>query len=365
MTVPDGSRPPQRHGFTLIELLVVIAIIGVLIGLLLPAVQAAREAARRAQCVNNLKQLGLAAANYESANGTYPPGMLYTAGSYGASVFVRMLPFMEQSALYSGYNFSVPSFSPTSYTTAATLVSTMHCPSDPSAFTGTPFNDYLTSIYRLPSTVQNPIQYHNHYCANQGAARALGAQYDPATFALIVDPQQVAAAQGPIVWCAGFSIASVIDGTTNTMMFSENGHGFFAPDDQPDQHLWDCGQPGWGFEARFPPNWTQHYRDFANDPNNYGPDNWGTGDAMSFHPGGVNVAMCDGSVRFIRNSIDSWTIPVPQYSGLPVGCTKAPRSTAQYNYSDYGIIMGPGSRMGVWQKLATRNGGEVVSGSDY
>ena len=101
----------QRRGFTLIELLVVIAIIGVLIALLLPAVQAAREAARRSQCTNNLKQLALATANYVDTNGTVPP----THWQVSASVFpfgnnfsmkARILPFMEQTALYNALNQS-------------------------------------------------------------------------------------------------------------------------------------------------------------------------------------------------------------------------------------------------------------------
>ena len=97
----------RRRGFTLIELLVVIAIIAVLIALLLPAVQAAREAARRAQCTNNLKQLALAAANYESSNGCFPPGLINASApnsveAYGGldiSLFVRMLPYFEQGPL--------------------------------------------------------------------------------------------------------------------------------------------------------------------------------------------------------------------------------------------------------------------------
>src|SRR3954463_3367009 len=107
------SNPPQRRsrGFTLIELLVVIAIIAVLIALLLPAVQAAREAARRSQCTNNLKQLGLAIANYESANACYPMAAFAQflpsrSVGQGMSCFVGILAYMEQGPLYASYNTS-------------------------------------------------------------------------------------------------------------------------------------------------------------------------------------------------------------------------------------------------------------------
>ena len=129
----------RRRGFTLIELLVVIAIIGVLISLLLPAVQAAREAARRAQCTNNLKQIALASLNYESAQGTLPPGQLlqiYRAPftySYGHSVFVSILPYLEGSSIYQAYNFAVSWRNEHNVTVAGAALNALWCPSDPSA----------------------------------------------------------------------------------------------------------------------------------------------------------------------------------------------------------------------------------------
>src|SRR6185369_5731054 len=98
------SRPP-RHGFTLVELLVVIAIIGVLVALLLPAVQSAREAARRMQCINNLKQIGLALHNYESGVGSLPPGQLLGAGNYDLAAHVFLLQFLEGGTIYNATNF--------------------------------------------------------------------------------------------------------------------------------------------------------------------------------------------------------------------------------------------------------------------
>ena len=358
--VHSSPRTATRPGFTLIELLVVIAIIAVLIALLLPAVQAAREAARRSQCVNNLKQLGLAAANYESTNGVYPPGQFFTGGfSYGASCFVRMLPFMEQSAIYNSFNFSVDSQNLVNYTTSSTIISTLQCPSDPTANLTTPI-----TLTNLPPTITNPVQAHTHYVANQGPVRIFNVSA-LANGNLDTSASALGVSQGPIVMGGGFPISSVTDGTTNTMMFSEDGQGVFTPQSQISMHYWFHGNGGWNFEARFPPNWTQHYKDPVNDPKNVALSNWGKTNAMSFHPGGVNVGFCDGSVRFIKSSIDSWTITTPQTKGLPIGTTKAPYSTDPNDYSDFGLIIGPTCRLGVWQKLATRNGGEVISASDY
>jgi len=134
----------RRRGFTLVELLVVIAIIGILVGLLLPAVQAAREAARRMQCGNNLKQMGLAFHNYESAHRTFPPGFISRVTGVwsgrgndpipeagpGWSFYAMILPNMELNSLHQSINFSLPIMHPSNQVARSTRVPGYQCPSD-------------------------------------------------------------------------------------------------------------------------------------------------------------------------------------------------------------------------------------------
>ena len=343
---PSG---PRTRGFTLIELLVVIAIIGVLIGLLLPAVQAAREAARRAQCTNNLKQLALGAANYESSNGCMPQANFYgfNGGSqFSLSHWVRMAPFIEQGAAYNAANFFVGYDHASNTTVAGITVATLYCPSDPTAGSSAQVQDYPTSPPRP--------QGYSFYSGNAGPYNANGFQVVGGLGAM---PGLAGRERGVIVdHGATVTIASITDGTSGTMIFSENGHGSLAAPNNAFYHYWNAGDIGVSlFEARFPPNAQRKYAGL--------PSYWTIVNARSFHPAGVNVSFCDGSVRFIKDSIDSWTVAPPAANGLPVGAvTVSPPPTGP---ADFGFDIGPGGKMGVWQKLSTRDGGEVVSSSDF
>jgi prepilin-type N-terminal cleavage/methylation domain-containing protein/prepilin-type processing-associated H-X9-DG protein len=352
---------PRRRGFTLIELLVVIAIIAVLIALLLPAVQAAREAARRSQCVNNLKQLGLAIANYESANSAYPAANFYThAGSsqFGFSPFVAMGQFLELGNLYNAANFSISPYSPSNVTIGITSVSTLLCPSDPATGTAIPFSvagaDYFGYGKTIPTQFSSSNQGATSYMGNSGPWNANG--FNQAANPFTTDPGLSAHELGVIVDQGFITIASITDGTSNTMLFSENGRGFLSATSQTYYYYWNDGDPGTStFEARFTPNMNKK---FSTKATSY----WGLNNPKSFHPGGVNVAFCDGSVHFIKDTINSWTMLSPDYNGLPFGATGEGNSGTG---ADYGPTLGPTASLGVWQKLATRNGGEIVSSDQF
>ena len=360
----------RSRGFTLIELLVVIAIIGVLIALLLPAVQSARESARRAQCLNNLKQLGIAAHSYLDRWTVLPQGYGWAwagAGTVttGGGMFPAFLPDLEQKPLFDAINFSAATFySPPNLTIHATAVNSLWCPSD-STVSGV--RDLGAGSLGGPGGGVTDRMAYTSYGGNGGlwtnntyrlgASMGQPAQNHPASGAVIDNEKGLFSCHSAV------SLVSINDGTSNTMMFGEHAHARLCtncPDGsnaQNDWHWWTSGN--WGdtiLTTMFPINADRKL------PNLTAPNQPGGNvfiiSFSSLHPGGSNFCFADGSVRFIKESIDSW--PINTSTVLPVGVVD---TNPGFWSSTYSIQLG--SKVGVYQQLSTRNGGEVISADAY
>jgi prepilin-type N-terminal cleavage/methylation domain-containing protein/prepilin-type processing-associated H-X9-DG protein len=316
-------HPCRRAGFTLIELLVVIAIIAVLIALLLPAVQSAREAARRIQCVNNLKQIGLACHNYHESRGALP-GADMVFNQTELSALTMLLPMMEQTNVYNAVNFSYGYADPPNTTSMYTLVSEFICPSDQS----------------------NPLPAlggQTNYMADMGSGIVWQEPIGPN----VGMPKPNGIFHGN----SATKFAEITDGLSNTGLFSErvlaDGNNsqvspvadvFFSPaaPTTVDQAYQICQALDiTNLQNQFPlfmgAPWLcgQHIFLHVGPPNGRSCGFFAalraTMPPSSFHPGGVNLLLADGSVRFVKNTVD----------------------------------------LATWRALGTMSGGEVISSDSY
>ncbi|MDD3588649.1 MAG: DUF1559 domain-containing protein [Thermoguttaceae bacterium] len=311
----------QRKGFTLVELLVVIAIIGILIGLLLPAVQAAREAARRMQCTNNMKQLGLAMHNYHDTNGVFPPGNTFFnernsanpltgtgLGCEAGGVYHGMmgwpafiLPQMEGAALYESIDFTRRAY--TNYCVHANAYG--HSTSNPTCgdSVNSEAGSNAPSGFRCPSVPKGtaPEGSQKDYAVNGGSE--LPERTTTENIGITVgDPN---GNRGPffgLFWCnSRCDLASIVDGTSHTFMCVELSSvalptavqtGFSANPFIAVGH-WSDGYAMFTHSGvmNIPPNCLSYHEDSRT--------------ARSFHPGGLNGLMADGSVHFVSETCDT------------------------------------------------------------
>jgi len=348
----NTNRPTgTKAGFTLVELLVVIAIIGVLIALLLPAVQAAREAARRISCANNIRQLGLAMHNYESANQKFPPAMIIGKDQFRWSALARVLPYVEEANLANRIDLSVDynriGMSGTIYANKGAAlnsgepllksarVPSLICPSE------------VRDEVRIDSGTGNARDYITNYGINAGVW-------------MVHDPRNPDSTQGAFTGNKGFGTRHFPDGLSNTLMlaevkgwqpyFRDQGTSPTLPanvDDLPRAQDFkaETGHTEWidgrvhqsGFTATFPPNTAVRHNTYDVDYNSWRMRHPGEADydadkktyaavtSRSYHSGNVvNIARMDGSIDSINGDID----------------------------------------LTVWRAMATRDGGEIVSESN-
>lgn len=362
-----ACHPFPSAGFTLVELLVVVAIISLLITLLLPAVQSSREAVRRAQCSNNMKQLGLACASYESQNGCFPPSSYFPAGVEPAysrthlrNWIISILPFLEQQSLYDSFNLAAPINDSSNRVPRGTEIATMKCPADVG------HNVRFTST----TAAEGDNWARGNYAANasMGFNQTSGDPWSAGGTTMPLSHSRYH--RGVMGSNLAMGVPEVYDGTSNTILLGEIRIGLVAQDRRGTWALEGAGASalwGHGWQDDVGPNPCSDKSDNIIDCSVVQTKAGGAAvlrtqcmtcyDATggtnvsnqaaprSRHPGGVYVTMVDGSVRFISNYIeknfgDTWDANLTQFGG-------------------------DATRLLCWQRLCISQDGQVVQGNKY
>jgi prepilin-type N-terminal cleavage/methylation domain-containing protein/prepilin-type processing-associated H-X9-DG protein len=335
----ESNGSTRRSAFTLIEMLVAIGIVALLTALLLPALGSAREASRRARCQNHLRQIGLGVANYLDGSHFYPQARLTTndprfmafphvrcSGVYDRSFLVVLLPQLEQHALFDSINHALSILGPEQATAHRASISIYACPSDfVTGFARTAYLGRRAPDFDIRNDTPSVAAFSNYAACL--ASNYVTAHEDP-KLGCRIHEENAKHANGVIGDLPNVTIASVTDGLSNTMIVSEQAKSIgrnLVGSDYPDMSAfygpWFVGDIGdTMYVADYGPN--QFLRAMRSQAKLW---MWS---ASSLHSGGVNVLMGDGSVRFVKETIESVDISRVQ--------------------------------RGLWQKLATRNGGEAI-----
>lgn len=322
----DRRQARSWPGFTLIELLVVISIIGVLASLLLPAVQSSREAARRSQCLNNLKQLGLAISNYESLHATLPPGRVRSqVDRLGLvySAFAQILPQLDQKPVYDSINFNLNADrgigGPENDTARRTRFTAFLCPSDTTSDADK--LDQAPTNYQMNAGTRHPVAANNGTLFENSVVRYRDIRDGTSQTALLSElsrsdtdsandvielPSSTIQSYALSCLPAGPAVRSA---RGNRWIYGGPNHTMYSHHRPPNHESPDC-RGGLPFGDLTNAEWNRLSLDTA---------------ARSLHPGGVHVLFCDGSTRFLKDAIS----------------------------------------FEIWRLLGTRAGGEIVSGDSY
>lgn len=338
-----GTLPKRRPGLTLVETLVVVAIAGILVVLLLPAIQNAREAARRSACTWNLKQIAMATLNYTDVWGAFPAGVQFTFNYSTAGQHVAILPFLEQPALFSAVNFDWVIWSAANTTVMGVQLGVYQCPSDAMAS--------LSDLYRGDLFFEPGHEFfyygafdvtYTSYAGNAGT-----------WFQHSRDSSRLGQCNGLFYRDSATRLAAITDGFSSTIFYGEHAVSLLT---DPTERIAEGPQWAGGWYGS-----TICTSFFPINPSGKVDDEYGDGLCRAFigavssrHPGGANAAFVDGSVKFVKETIDSWA--VNQRTATPLGLTIDNQGLFQ---------LSPETRFHVWQALTTRAGNEVIGASGF